>query len=453
MSSIKQKITRPYILLIVVMQVVILAVFNVTVTFYAYGQAEDELLKTVSRIELNLNNSNIFLDREDVDIGRRIAPNLMITSDSITSVLIQDGIYEQPPIPGQQQLPYDTIDKALELLDEVEAGEIVSFYINGQYYNAVEFLSDNISDSDKLIYISVGYFVDGFVDTINMILILISMVAVLAFIFVSNRLANGIATPIQRITKTVKRLKIHEVSSLDIEQSSDELCELTREINLMSSRIYNYDKSQKAFLHNASHELRTPLMSIQGYAEGLQEGVFTEGVATKVIINETQRLTDIVEELLTLVRIENYNAESPLQLINLSEYVNDIVESLIGVALKIEKELVTNFSQEDIFAYINPELLRQAMTNLISNGLRHADKTVTLHLFQTQESVFIYVEDDGCGIAQEDEEHIFERFYKGKGGNYGLGLSIVKTAIEQMKGKVRLKNSDKGAVFEIELKR
>ncbi len=447
MSSIKQKISRPYVGLIIIMQIIIIVIFNVTVTFYSYEQAKEELMKIVDRIEFNLSDYPILDNRQPG--GRPQIANFMVTGDNITAIMVEDGSYTRPPS-GYTNLTDEAVNKAVDLLNAVDVGEIVSYYINGQYYNAIEVDNDHLSDSEQMIYVSVGYFVDGFVDTINLILILISLVSIIIFIFVSNRLAKGIANPIGRITKTIKQLKTHEVTSLDVEKSSDELCELTREINLMSDRIYNYDMAQKTFLHNASHELRTPLMSIQGYAEGLKEGVFTESVATKIIINETQRLTDIVDELMTLVRLENYDSDTTVQSYNLTEYLSEIIESMQGVASKTDKKLSINFPQETIYASYSPELLRQAIVNLISNGLRHASQAVTVHL-SLQEFVIIYVEDDGKGVCLDDEDHIFERFYKGKDGNYGLGLSIVKTAIDRMNGQVKLLNSDKGAVFEIRL--
>ncbi len=448
MSSIRQKISRPYVGLIILMQIIILVIFNVTVTFYSYEQAKEELLKTVNRIEFNLNDYPELGNRGFE--GRPHMANFMVTGENITAIMVEDGNYQRPPS-GQGNLTDAAITEAINLLKDVEVGEIISYYIDGQYYNAIEVEVANLPNTEQMIYVSVGYFVDGFVDTINLILISISLVSVIIFIFVSDKLAKGIANPIGRITKTIKQLKTHEVTSLDEDNSSDELYELTREINIMSDRIYNYDRAQKTFLHNASHELRTPLMSIQGYAEGLREGVFTESAATKVIINETQRLTDIVEELMTLVRLENYDTESTLQYCNLTEFLSEIIESMQGVASKTGKMISANFLQETIYATYSPELLRQTIVNLISNGLRHAETTVTIHLAH-QESILIYVEDDGNGVSPDDEEHIFERFYKGKGGNYGLGLSIVKTAIEQMNGQIRLMNSDKGAVFEIRLK-
>ncbi len=448
MRSIKQKISRPYVGLIIIMQIVILVIFNVTVTFYSYEQAKDVLLKTVNRVEFNLDDYPELGNRGFN--GRPHMANFMVTSDNITAVLIEDGEYNMPP-PGHADLTDEVINMAVDMLGSVEIGEIVSYHIDGQYYNAVEVDSNNLSDTEQMIYISVGYFVDGFVDTVNLILIMISLLSIVAFIFVSNKLAKGIANPIGNVTKTIKQLKTHEITSIDMEKSSDELYELTREINIMSDRIYNYDKAQKTFLHNASHELRTPLMSIQGYAEGLQEGIFTEKVATKIIINETQRLTDIVEELMTLVRLENYDAESTLIYGNLTEFLLEIIESMQGVASKTGKIITENFLQESIYATYSPELLRQAIVNLLSNGLRHAETTVTVYIAQ-QDFIHIYVEDDGNGVSPDDEEHIFERFYKGKDGNYGLGLSIVKTAIEQMNGQIRLMNSDQGAVFEIRLK-
>ncbi len=190
----------------------------------------------------------------------------------------------------------------------------------------------------------------------------------------------------------------------------------------MSKRLTDLDKAQKLFLQNASHEIRTPLMSIQGYAEGISKGIFSDTTKTAdIICEESKRLNQLVDELLTLSRIENNTDESEFYVLNLSDVMKEVVQKIEGYALREQKKINVMLPPDVIMIKANDALLSQAMINIISNG---------------------------DGIPVQDLSHIFDRFYKGKNGNFGLGLAIVKSAILSLKGSIRAYNEN-GAVFEI----
>ena len=190
----------------------------------------------------------------------------------------------------------------------------------------------------------------------------------------------------------------------------------------MSKRLTDLDKAQKLFLQNASHEIRTPLMSIQGYAEGISKGIFSDTTkSADIICVESKRLNQLVDELLTLSRIENNTDESEFYVLNLSDVMKEVVQKIEGYALREQKKINVMLPPDVIMIKANDALLSQAMINIISNG---------------------------DGIPVQDLPHIFDRFYKGKNGNFGLGLAIVKSAILSLKGSIRAYNEN-GAVFEI----
>ena len=193
-------------------------------------------------------------------------------------------------------------------------------------------------------------------------------------------------------------------------------------MNDMSKRLTDLDKAQKLFLQNASHEIRTPLMSIQGYAEGISKGIFSDTTkSADIICEESKRLNQLVDELLTLSRIENNTDESEFYVLNLSDVMKEVVQKIEGYALREQKKINVMLPPDVIMIKANDALLSQAMINIISNG---------------------------DGIPVQDLPHIFDRFYKGKNGNFGLGLAIVKSAILSLKGSIRAYNEN-GAVFEI----
>jgi signal transduction histidine kinase len=268
---------------------------------------------------------------------------------------------------------------------------------------------------------------------------------------IALNISRTISRPITRLSEYAKRIGRGEFLSLTEDESSVELHELTANMNEMSDRLKNYDQTQKNFLQNASHELRTPLMSIQGYAEGIAGGVFSDTSKTALIIcEESRRLNTLVDELLTLSRIENKSYQVDLADQNLSDMIKEYVQKINGYAMKEGKALHLHIESNDIHAKFDDSLLAQAVINIASNCIKYANSEVNITLYSQEHTAVIKIADDGNGIAESDLPHIFERFYKGKKGNFGLGLSIALSAVEFMGGTMKAYNNG-GAVFEVRL--
>ena len=205
---------------------------------------------------------------------------------------------------------------------------------------------------------------------------------------------------------------------------------------------------QQTFFQNASHELKTPLMAIQGYAEGIQAGVMDTGSAAEVILAESDRMTELVEELLDISKIDIGR-----QLLALSEM--DIRELLYDSIRAVEPAaaggiaIVPDFPEEPVTVSCDDTRLRRAVTNILSNGVRYARSELRLTCRADKRHVTIRIQDDGDGIAEADLPHIFDRFYMGKSGKSGIGLALTKEIIHLHKGTIRAYNGDGGAVFEI----
>ena len=207
---------------------------------------------------------------------------------------------------------------------------------------------------------------------------------------------------------------------------------------------------QQTFFQNASHELKTPLMAIQGYAEGIQAGVMDAGGAAEVILAESDRMTELVEELLDISKIDMGQ-----QRLNLSE--TDIRELLYDSIRAVEPAaaggiaIVPDFPEEPVVVSCDDTRLRRAVTNILSNGVRYARSELCLTCRADKRHVTIRIQDDGDGIAEEDLPHIFDRFYMGKSGKSGIGLALTKEIVHLHKGTIRAYNGDTGAVFEISI--
>ena len=207
---------------------------------------------------------------------------------------------------------------------------------------------------------------------------------------------------------------------------------------------------QQTFFQNASHELKTPLMAIQGYAEGIQAGVMDTGGAADVILEESDRMTELVEELLDISKIDMGRQRLTLSETDIRELLYDGIRAVEPIAAG-GITIVPDFPEEPVMVSCDDTQLRRAVTNILSNGVRYARSELRLTCRADKRHVTIRIQDDGDGIAEEDLPHIFDRFYMGRSGKSGIGLALTKEIVHLHRGTIRAYNGDSGAVFEITL--
>ena len=208
---------------------------------------------------------------------------------------------------------------------------------------------------------------------------------------------------------------------------------------------------QQTFFQNASHELKTPLMAIQGYAEGIQAGVMDTGSAAEVILAESDRMTELVDELLDISKIDMGRQQLALSEMDVRELLYDSIRAVEPTAAAGGITITPDFPETPIMVSCDDTRLRRAVTNILSNGVRYAHSQLRLTCRTEKRHVTIRIQDDGDGIAEEDIPHIFDRFYMGKSGKSGIGLALTKEIIHLHKGTIRAYNGDTGAVFEISI--
>ena len=207
---------------------------------------------------------------------------------------------------------------------------------------------------------------------------------------------------------------------------------------------------QQTFFQNASHELKTPLMAIQGYAEGIQAGVMDTGGAADVILEESDRMTELVEELLDISKIDMGRQRLTLSETDIRELLYDGIRAVEPIAAG-GITIVPDFPEEPVMVSCDDTQLRRAVTNILSNGVRYARSELRLTCRADKRHVTIRIQDDGDGIAEEDLPHIFDRFYMGKSGKSGIGLALTREIIHLHRGTICAYNGETGAVFEISI--
>jgi two-component system sensor histidine kinase CssS len=219
----------------------------------------------------------------------------------------------------------------------------------------------------------------------------------------------------------------------------------------MQDRLKEYDESQRHFVQNISHELKTPIMAIQGYAQGLIEGVFQGPQAEKglqVIMDESRRLENVVGQLLYLTKIESVAQMLQATPLNLSELF-PLLEQRLGVLqpqIKWRIELPALLPTEG-----DGEQLSTAFQNIIENQLRYAKSELIIRGRQRGNDIELMLGNDGPPIEEALLPHLFQRFRKGKGGKHGLGLAIARAVIEAHGGTIEARNMDPGVWFVVHL--
>ncbi len=226
------------------------------------------------------------------------------------------------------------------------------------------------------------------------------------------------------------------------------------------------DKVRKDFVANVSHELRTPLTSIKGFVEALKDGAMNDpGQAARflsVISQHTDRMNQIISDLLQLSQIESKEFELKIEPFSVRELVEEVVYSLKRSAERKLQRLETSSIPEDQKVFGDRYRIGQALTNLVDNAIKYTPEkgNIRIETRDQGDRVEIAVIDNGVGIPSADLPRIFERFYtvdKGRSrelGGTGLGLSIVKHIIETHGGKISvLSQLGKGSEFSFALKK
>ncbi|MEN6348850.1 MAG: HAMP domain-containing sensor histidine kinase [Syntrophomonas sp.] len=237
--------------------------------------------------------------------------------------------------------------------------------------------------------------------------------------------------------------------------TDDELSKLAQSFNQMADRLKSYDEGMRRFFQNASHELKTPLMSINGYAEGLKDRVFTgpeQDNAIEIIHKESIRLRNIVENMIDITILEQPHNKYFLPH-DLRYIIEQVMETVGGYAMDFKVRLISEV-EEDILIIGDWDQLHSLFVNLLSNGIRYAKSMVSVHseLIEKNSKVLVKVQDDGDGFSPEDLEHAFDHFYTGANGGSGLGLTIVQKIVEEHSGIIKICNSEAGgALIEIVL--
>ena len=272
-----------------------------------------------------------------------------------------------------------------------------------------------------------------------------------------------ILSPLKRLLRVVERMRDGHFNQRVEIIGNDEFSELCKGFNEMSDKLESIEQTREEFVSNVSHELKTPLSSIKVLSESilLQESVQEEMYREFLqdITSEVNRMDHIINDLLTLVKLDQTTTFINISDVDIVSLIKAIVKRLTPLAGVKEISIVYDPSKE-ISIQGDETKLTLALSNLIENGIKYTPNggTVTVISDSDHQNVFITVKDTGMGIAEEELSKIFTRFYRvdktrdRDTGGTGLGLSITHTTILLHKGSIRVSSKEnEGTTFIVRL--
>ena len=226
------------------------------------------------------------------------------------------------------------------------------------------------------------------------------------------------------------------------------------------------EKKQEDFIANISHEFKTPLTSIIGYAETLladpKNTDETSFRFLRKISKNAKALSNLVDEILQLSRIESGALQLYYENINLNQFIPEMMTDFFEKAKRKNQELKITFSHDPIFLKVDPEILKEILSNLVDNAIKYTDEGghILVATNLKENHVEISVSDDGIGIPEKYQHRIFERFFRvdksrsREAGGTGLGLAIVKHLVQAHKAEIKMQSElGQGSVFTLFLKK
>ncbi len=290
-----------------------------------------------------------------------------------------------------------------------------------------------------------------------------ALVAVILAVMMGGFASRSLSRPIKIITSTATQIRNGDLTARTNLRGDDEIGRLGETFDSMASTLEHDIKFEHRLTSDVAHELRTPLMAMLVTVEAMQDGVLpADDEHFETVASEVRRLSRLVDAMLHLSRIENGTRQLKFEHTD----VVYMVKSLVSMQHQLfhERGLHLRFddktSRHECFADIDPDLIREAITNLMSNAMRYTSQGgwIVVSVDTDRKDVIISVTDTGIGIAEEDIPKVFSRFWRSDvsreraAGGLGVGLAITKEIVDQHNGKIGIQSElGKGTTFSLHI--
>lgn len=268
----------------------------------------------------------------------------------------------------------------------------------------------------------------------------------------TSQLSKYFFNPIKKLRRAIDQVAEGDFSvRLEDQSSSKEIMEIYTGFNLMAHELSSTEILQTDFVSNVSHEFKTPISAIEGYSTLLQGSENLDHIqreyVDKILLN-TRRLSSLVGSILLLSKLENQQIPTNQSSYRLDEQIR---QSLVAQEIAwSQKDIELDVELERLSYLGNEPMMRHVWDNLISNAVKFSPQggTIKLRLTRKPEKLVFTIEDQGSGLSEETQKHIFDKFYQGdsshKQEGNGLGLALVKRILTIEKGQITAENIPEG---------
>ncbi len=397
---------------------------------YLDGESQDRIQRVVSLLEGSYEqNSGWQWDRLTTDLAWALQLGIEVHLYDETGKLVWDStqaITALTPHLRKRVLDVTGYDPQEVKTDLVP----YPLYLGGEEIGRIE--------TRVLEQVKDDYFIRSSNRVLLILVTILGFISILAGIIASRKLSR----PILELADASEEIAGGNLARRVTNSGHDEIGRLSQSFNGMADRLEAQEKLRRSLVSNAAHELRTPLAIISGELEGMLDGVLpTNRSALQSMHMEARRLTTILDGVDELSR-----AEASAFSLNKTDFLLEPFLTAIAERFKLiiaEKNAVLLVDcAEGLTINSDPDKLSQVIINLINNSVRAINfgGRITLVTSCNRDWINMDISDNGCGITKEDLEHVFERFYKGKNGGLGLGLTIVHELVTAIGGLITVKS-------------
>ena len=331
-------------------------------------------------------------------------------------------------------IPAENLDSMADYTQAVANGS--SGYYTGRISDGENIMAvcvllpENDSGYSAIRLVSSMEAVDRHIYAIALILAAVCLATLMMMILSGLYFVKSIVIPVRQIGSTARRYAMGDFSVRITKKNDDEIGELCDIVNHMASELALSESMKNEFISSVSHELRTPLTAIKGWAEtigSMPDDAETIAKGMRVIGSESERLSQMVEELLDFSRMQNGRFTLEKTKMDILAELGDAV--LIYTEKAKREEIKVIYDEPDMlpFVYGDKNRLRQVFINVIDNAIKYSDKggTVTIQaLMADAEHIEINIIDDGCGISAQDLPKVKTKFYKANHTRRGSGIGL-----------------------------
>lgn len=418
----------------------------------------------IGNIKIN-KNFNVYLESEQLERINKIANDI----DSYTSnyTLIEDAIFNYS---NMENLNIKLIDDNNKII--ISSNGLNSSHMGmgmGHMHNKMNRKSQDIPRYEEVKYslsnnysLIIGYEdssylyndnVNIFKKTLRFSFLLSGFMTIIFSMFIIYFLSKSLTKPILNIkNKTIDITNGNLEEPIIYDNNITELNELTVAINKLQENLLLQETLRKEYALNISHELRTPITTIKSYLEAVKDEIWElDEDNLNTLIMEINNLSKLVEDLNNTFINESLNIKINKTKTNASKLLIDILNAYKLILLENNINLITNI-QDDIIAYIDEDMFKHIISNLMNNSIKYNDKlnpqiniTLDQSLINNKEYLYFSIKDNGSGIDDNDISKILNRFYRAKNNEdinsgTGLGLSIVNNYVNLHNGKIEIES-------------